>query len=54
MLCKLGLQYRAETAPGLNWVANRLHMGSWAYLSNLLAEPVETPSLSQGTLPLFQ
>jgi hypothetical protein len=29
---------RAETTMTLRWVADRLHMGSWTYVSNLLRE----------------
>jgi REP element-mobilizing transposase RayT len=35
---KLARQLRAETTMTLRWIANRLHMGSWTYVSNLLRE----------------
>lgn len=35
---KLARQLRAETTMTLNWIAQRLHMGSWTYVSNLLRE----------------
>jgi hypothetical protein len=30
---------RQETTTSLKWIALRLHMGSWTYVSNLLNEP---------------
>ena len=35
---KLARQLRAETTMTLRWIAGRLHMGSWTYVSNLLPE----------------
>jgi len=35
---KLARQLRAETPMTLRWIADRLHMGSWTYVSNLLQE----------------
>ena len=35
---KLARQLRAETTMTLRWIAERLHMGSWTYVSNLLHE----------------
>jgi len=35
---KLARQLRAETTMTLSWIARRLHMGSWTYVSNLLRE----------------
>ena len=29
---------RQETTMSLRWIAQRLHMGSWTYVSNLLRE----------------
>ena len=29
---------RQETTMSLKWIAQRLHMGSWTYVSNLLHE----------------
>ena len=50
---RLARQLRQETTPSLEWIANRLHRGSWTYVSNLLAELPESPSSCQNTLPLF-
>jgi hypothetical protein len=30
---------RTETAVTLKWMATELHMGAWANVSNLLAQP---------------
>jgi putative transposase len=35
---KLARQLRTETTMTLSWIARRLHMGSWTYVSNLLRE----------------
>ncbi len=35
---KLARQLRAETTMTLSWIARRLRMGSWTYVSNLLYE----------------
>jgi REP element-mobilizing transposase RayT len=35
---KLARQLRAETTMTLRWIAKRLQMGSWTYVSNLLRE----------------
>ena len=35
---KLARQLRGETTMTLSWIARRLHMGSWTYVSNLLRE----------------
>ena len=35
---KLGRRLRAETTMTLRWIADRLRMGSWTYVSNLLRE----------------
>jgi putative transposase len=35
---KLARQLRAETTMTLSWIADRLKMGSWTYVSNLLSE----------------
>jgi hypothetical protein len=35
---RLARRLRRETTMGLKWFAMRLHMGSWAYVSNLLHE----------------
>jgi hypothetical protein len=36
------------------WVAARLQMGTWTYVSNLLNEPPETQPQAQEVLPLCQ
>jgi len=38
----------------LKWIAARLQMGSWTYVSNLLNEPSETQPQAQDVLPLYQ
>jgi hypothetical protein len=50
---QLARQLRQETTMSLKWIAGRLHMGAWTYVSNLLAEPPKPPTLCQNTLPLF-
>jgi hypothetical protein len=35
---RLARQLRAETTMTLGWIARRLQMGSWTYVSNLLRE----------------
>jgi hypothetical protein len=35
---KLAGRLRTETTMTLKWIARRLHMGSWTYVSNLLRE----------------
>jgi len=48
---------RQETTLSLSWIARRLKMGSWSYVSNLLngtAQPRPTADAPQGALPLFQ
>jgi hypothetical protein len=35
---RLALQLRQETTMSLKWIAGRLHMGSWTYVSNLIHE----------------
>jgi hypothetical protein len=35
---RLARQLRAETTMTLAWIARRLQMGSWTYVSNLLRE----------------
>ncbi len=34
----LARRLRQETTTSLKWIARRLHMGSWTYVSNLLHE----------------
>jgi hypothetical protein len=38
----------------LKWIAQRLHMGSWTYVSNLLKEQPPTQPQAQEVLPLCQ
>ena len=35
---KAARRLRRETTMSLKWIAHRLHMGSWTYVSNLLNE----------------
>jgi hypothetical protein len=53
---KVGLarRLRQETTMSLKWIAQRLHMGSWTYVSNLLNEPPEVHPQAQEVLPLCQ
>jgi hypothetical protein len=34
---RMAERLRRETTMTLKWIAHRLHMGSWTYLSNCLA-----------------
>ena len=43
---------RQETTMSLKWIAQRLRMGSWTYVSNLLME--KPADFSQGRLLLCQ
>ena len=45
---------RQETTMSLKWIAQRLQMGTWTYVSNLLNEPPETQPQAQEVLPLCQ
>jgi hypothetical protein len=36
------------------WIAHRLQMGTWTYVSNLLNAPPETQPQAQEVLPLCQ
>ena len=36
------------------WIAQRLHMGSWTYVSNLLNEQAQLHPQAQKELPLCQ
>jgi REP element-mobilizing transposase RayT len=45
---------RRETTMSLKWIAARLQMGTWTYLSNLLNKPSETEPQAQEALPLCQ
>ena len=42
------------TAMTLKWIAERLHMGSWTYVSNLLNEQPQTQPQAQEELRLCQ
>ena len=44
---------RQETTMSLKWIAARLQMGSWTYVSNLLNEK-RLPQTNQGMLFLCQ
>ena len=44
---------RQETTMSLKWIAQRLQMGTWTYVSNLLNEKPEFPA-AQEVLPLCQ
>ena len=46
--------YCLITAMNLKWVAERLHMGSWTYVSNLLNEQPQTHPQAQEELRLCQ
>ena len=46
--------YCLITAMNLKWIAERLQMGTWTYVSNLLNEPPETQPQAQEVLPLCQ
>ena len=45
---------RAESTMSLKWIAGRLQMGSWTYVSNLLHAKPNTQRLNQDLLPLCQ
>jgi hypothetical protein len=46
--------YCLITAMSLKWIAERLHMGSWTYVSNLLNEQPQTHPQAQEELRLCQ
>ena len=48
----LARRLRQETTMSLKWIAERLQMGTWTYVSNLLNEPPETQPQAQEVLPL--
>ncbi len=50
---QLARQPREQTNLSLRWIANRLHVGSWTYLSNLLGAPTKAPASCRNPLPLF-
>jgi REP element-mobilizing transposase RayT len=45
---------RQETTMSLKWIAHRLQMGFWTYVSDLLNAPPETQPQVQEVLPLCQ
>src|ERR1017187_10124042 len=47
-------RFSQETTMSLKWIAQRLHRGSWTYVSNLLNEPPQTHPQAQEVLPLRQ
>ena len=51
---RLARRLRQETTMSLKWIAERLQMGTWTYVSNLLNEPSETQPQAQEVLPLCQ
>jgi REP element-mobilizing transposase RayT len=53
MKVALGRHLRQETTMSLKWIAERLRMGSWTYVSNLIAAKVIT-SQPEALLPLFK
>ena len=50
----LARRLRQETTMSLKWIAERLQMGTWTYVSNLLNEPPETQPQAQEVLSLCQ
>ena len=46
--------YCLITAMSLKWIAQRLQMGTWTYVSHLLNEPPKTQPQTQEVLPLCQ
>jgi len=51
---RLARRVRQETTMSLKWITQRLDMGSWTYVSNLLNEPSQTQPQGQEVLPLCQ
>ena len=51
---RLARRLRQETTMSLKWIAQRLQMGSWTYVSNLLNEPPQTQPQAQEVLRLCQ
>ena len=51
---RLARRLRQETTLSLKWIAQRLQMGSWTYVSNLLNEPPQTQPQAQEVLRLCQ
>jgi putative transposase len=50
---QIARRLRQETTMSLKWIAQRLQMGTWTYVSNLLKES-PAPAGAQPVLPLFQ
>jgi hypothetical protein len=50
----LARRLRQETTMSLKWIAQRLQMGSWTYVSNLLNEPPQTQPQGQEMMLLCQ
>jgi len=50
----LARRLRQETTMSLKWIAQRLQMGSWTYVSNLLNQKSPSQKPAQGQLPLCQ
>ena len=50
----LARRLRQETTVSLEWIAQRLDMGSWTYVSNLLQAPPQVEPQAQEVLPLCQ
>ena len=50
----LARRLRQETTLSLKWIAQRLQMGSWTYVSNLLKEQPQTHPPAQEVLPWCQ
>jgi putative transposase len=51
---RVARRLRQETTMSLKWIAERLRMGSWTYLSNLLSEASSHAPDPQEQLPLCQ
>ena len=51
---RLARRLRQETTMSLKWIAERLQMGSWTYVSNLLNEQPQTAPQGQEVLALCQ
>jgi len=50
----LARRLRKETTMSLKWIAARLDMGRWTYMSNLLGADPQLLNVAQLILPLFQ
>jgi len=48
------LRLRQETTMSLKWIAQRLQMGSWTYISNLLNGKSPSQTSAQEQPPLCQ